>query len=137
MRTALQLGLSALVFLTGCVRQVCIVDDRDEEASRGVSRSKTFIYDSFDQNQDRAVSLDEFRERIAIKFSFLDTDKSGKIDLGRECRDNRWCTNLLTTGQSAVTLGKFLDEAQRLFKQVDRSEDLVLDRKEFSRLPAD
>lgn len=136
MRTSLQLAVLGII-LTACVRQVCIVDDRDEESSRGVNRSKTFHFDSFDQNQDRFIEFEEFRERMAIKFGFLDLDRSGKLELGRECRDNKWCTYLLTTGKSKVTLGSFLDEATRLFNQVDRSEDRQLDRKEFSRLPQD
>ena len=125
-----------LVVLTGCARPACIADEREEEASSGVNISKSFHFESFDQNQDHLVTLDEYRERMAILFGIWEIDKNGKIDLGKECRDNPWCKPALARGKSQLTLGNFLDDAVEFLKSADKSGDDMLDRKEFSKLPS-
>ena len=126
-----------LYTLVGCVRFVCPIDDREEETSSGVDTSRTFFFDTFDQNHDGVVDLDEFRERILIKFGYLDTDKNGRIDLGRECRDNGWCKQALVEGKSTLTAGQFLDYAVIQFRAADKFGVGQLTRKEFSKLPND
>ncbi|MBI1861713.1 MAG: hypothetical protein HYR96_12420 [Deltaproteobacteria bacterium] len=127
--------LITLACLTQCVRRVCVLDDREEEVSSGVNLSRTFFFDSYDQDGDKNIDFQEFRERMSIKFAYFDTDKNGKIDLGKECRDNNWCKPALTAGKFSLTVGQFLDEAVKRFHDADKSQDAKLDRREFSHLP--
>lgn len=138
MRTRLQLTLFVIVIIVlgsaSCVRYQCVLEDQEEEASAGV-KGKSFRFASFDQNQDHVITFEEFRERMLVKFGLLDTDRNGKIDLGKECHDTPWCAPALTRGLATLSPGIFLDDASLQFNAADQDGDKKLDRKEYAKLP--